>query len=247
MASPAYAEFERKGYVVLPEVLTAREVETWSAAIDEHRQRFSRLWMERGEGGRTQWVHVLLSRRELDDSILHARVLPLVIELVGEDIVCEEHSVIIRAPIDEDPPQPKWHRDTRHEPSHALGIHSLSVVYYLTDVDETTHCFSVVPEAAMTKRGAGSPECDGADGRDLLGPAGTAILLDAGSRHAGRLRKTTQPRRTVHIYYGHATQPPLSEHTIFPRRLIEHADPHVRRLFRRPNQITAAVHGLSLD
>jgi hypothetical protein len=125
-------------------------------AIDEHRQRFSRLWMERGEGGRTQSVHVLLSRRELDDSILHARVLPLVIELVGEDIVCEEHSVMIRAPIDEDPPQPKWHRDTRHEPSHALGIHSLSVVYYLTDVDETTHCFSVVPEAAMTKRGAGS-------------------------------------------------------------------------------------------
>ena len=174
-------------------------------------------------------------------------MLPLVIELVGEDIVCEEHSVMIREPIDEDPPQPKWHRDTRHEPSHALGIHSLSVVYYLTDVDETTHCFSVVPEAAMTKRGAGSPECDGADGRDLLGPAGTAILLDAGSCHAGRLRKTTQPRRTVHIYYGHATQPPLSEHTIFPRRLIEHADPHVRRLFRRPNQITAAVHGLGLD
>ena len=138
-------------------------------------------------------------------------------------------------------------RDTRHEPSHALGIHSLSVVYYLTDVDETTHCFSVVPEAAMTKRGAGSPEYDGADGRDLLGPAGTAILFNAGSCHAGRLRKTTQPRRTVHIYYGHATQPPLSEHTIFPRRLIEHADPHVRRLFRRPNQITAAVHGLGLD
>jgi len=27
MASSAYAEFERKGYVVLPEVLTAREVE----------------------------------------------------------------------------------------------------------------------------------------------------------------------------------------------------------------------------
>ena len=247
MASPAYAEFERKRYVVLLEILTAREVETWSDAIDEHRQRFSRLWMERGEGGRTQSVHVLLSRRELDDSILHARVLPLVIELVGEDVVCEEHSIMIRAPIDEDPPQPKWHRDTRHEPSHALGIHSLSVVYYLTDVDETTHCFSVVPEAAMTKRGAGSPECDGTDGRDLLGPAGTAILFNAGSCHAGRLRKTTQQRRTVHIYYGHATQAPLSEHTIFPRRLIEHADPHVRRLFRRPNQVKAAVHGLGLD
>ena len=247
MASPAYAEFERKGYVVLPEVLTAREVETWSDASTSIDSVSAACGWSEVKEGRTQSVHVLLSRRELDDSILHARGLPLVIELVGEDIVCEEHSVMIRAPIDEDPPQPKRHRDTRHEPSHALGIHSLSVVYYLADVDETTHCFSVVPEAAMTKRGAGSPECDGADGRDLLGPAGTAILFNAGSCHAGRLRKTTQPRRTVHIYYGHATQPPLSEHTIFPRRLIEHADPHVRRLFRRPNQITAAVHGLGLD
>ena len=89
-----------------------------------------------------------------------------------------------------------------------------------------------------------SPVCDGAGGRDLVGPAGTAVVFNAGSCHAGRPRRTARERRTVHIYYGHAGELPLSEHTIFPRRLIDHADAGVRRLFRRPNQIARAVHGL---
>jgi ectoine hydroxylase-related dioxygenase (phytanoyl-CoA dioxygenase family) len=200
--------------------------------------------MERGEGGRSQSVHVLLSCPTLDVGIMHPVVLPLVTELVGEDIVCEEHSVMFRAPIDEEPPATNWHRDVRNEPTHPLGIHGLSVVYYLTNVDESTHCFSIVPETAAVKRSGELPACDGVAGRDLFGAAGTAVLFNGGSCHAGRLRRTAQERRTVHIYYGHADQPALSEHTIFPRRLLDHPDADKRRLFRRPNQITRAVHNL---
>ncbi len=217
---------------------------SWNAAIDTHRQSFGRLWAERGEGGRAQTVHMLLSCPVLDVGIWHPDVLPLVVELVGEDVVCEEHSVMIRAPITGEPPATSWHRDMRNDPDHALGIHGLSVVYYLTDVDASSHCFSVVPESATAKRSSELPACDGNGGRDLLGPAGTAVLFNGGSCHAGRLRQTDRQRRTVHIYFGRRQQPPLSEHTIFPRRLLEHADTDVRRLFDRPNQITCAVHGL---
>ncbi|HCL28699.1 MAG TPA: hypothetical protein DIC52_09715 [Candidatus Latescibacteria bacterium] len=240
-------DFARDGFLVLPDVLTSHQVDSWNIAIEEHRRRYSRLWMERGEGGRSQSVHVLLSCPTLDEGITHPEVLPLVTELMGEDIVCEEHSVMFRAPIDEEPPATNWHRDMGHEPNHPLGIYGLSVVYYLTNVDESTHCFSVVPEASVVKRSDDLPVCDGGSGRDLLGAAGTAVLFNGGSCHAGRLRKTTRERRTVHVYYGHASQPPLSEHTIFPRRLLDHPEADKRRLFRRPNQITCAVHNLDGD
>ena len=216
----------------------------WNAAIDDHRQNYGRLWAERGEGGRVQSVHMLLSCPVLDAGITHPSIMPLVAALVGEDVVCEEHSVMIRAPILGSPPATSWHRDMRNDPDHAFAIHGLSVVYYLTDVDESTHCFSAVPESVAVKRSSDLPGCDGVGGRDLLGPAGTAVLFNGGSCHAGHLRQTTSERRTVHIYYGHSGQPPLSEHTIFPRRLIDHPDANLRRLFSRPNQITRAVHGL---
>jgi hypothetical protein len=238
------AGFAEEGFIILPAALSTAEVADWNAAIDDHRQRYPRLWAARGEGGRVQSVHMLLSCPILDVGITHPAVLPLVTELVGDDVVCEEHSVMIRAPIADEPPPTSWHRDMRNDPDHPLGIHGLSVVYYLTHVDESTHCFSAVPESAAIKRGGDLPGCDGAGGRDLLGPAGTAVLFNGGSCHAGHLRRTDRERRTVHIYYGHRGQEPLSEHTIFPRRLIDHPDTGVRRMFARPNQITRAVHGL---
>lgn len=238
------SQFARDGFVVLPGALSSAEVAACNGAIDEHRGRFPRLWAERGEGGRSQSVHMLLSCPLLDAGITHSAVLPLVTSLMGQDVVCEEHSVMIRAPLDSDPPATGWHRDMANSKSHPLGIHGLSVVYYLTDVDETTHCFSAVPESAQQKRSGALADCDGSGAQDLLGPAGTAVLFNGGSCHAGRVRRTTQPRRTIHIYYGHAGSAPLSEHTIFPARLLQHEDAEVRRLFRRPNQITQAVHGL---
>lgn len=244
-AASLAGDFERDGFLVLPGVLTAAQVAELNAATDRHRQQFPRLWLERGEGGRSQSVHALLSCPQFDSGILHPVVLPLVEALMGDDVVFEEHSVMIRAPIAQDPPATAWHRDVRHLPEQTFCLYSLSVVYYLSDVDESTHCFACVPESAAVKRGppAQLPACDGAAGRDLLGPAGTAVLFNAGSCHAGRLRCTPRERRTVHIYYGHASQPPLSEHTVFPRRLSHHRSPRVRRLFARPNQITRAVDG----
>jgi ectoine hydroxylase-related dioxygenase (phytanoyl-CoA dioxygenase family) len=150
---------------------------------------------------------------------------------------------MVRAPIDGDPPPTSWHRDVAHDPEHPLRLRALSVVYYLTDVDAGTHCFSAVPESVEAKAGLGAerPPCSGDGAHDLLGPAGTAVLFNAGSCHAGRLRRTDRERRTVHIYYGPGSQPPMSNHTPTPRRLVEHEDPEARRLFRRPNDLTRAM------
>ncbi len=236
------AEFARDGFCLLPETLTRRQVADLNGAIDDHRQRFPGLWLKRGEAGREQCVAILLTHPVFDETILHAKTLPLVHQLVGDELVVEEHSVMIRAPIADDPPAASWHRDRPHNIDHPLGIDALSVVFYLSDVDETTHCFSVVPESAQTKCDPHADhDCNGEGARDLLGPAGTALLFDAGSCHAGRLRRTTRERRTIHVYFGLASHPPLSNHTPMPRRLIEHEDQNVQRLFRRPNDLTKAI------
>lgn len=236
-------EFYRDGFCVLPEALTAAEVASLNAAIDTHRRDYPGLWQARGEGGRHQCVTALLTDPVFDHCLLHPDLLPLISQLVGDEVVIEEHSVMVREPIVAAPPAAGWHRDRPNNPDHPAGIEALSLVYYLTDVDETTHCFSIVPEAVEVKRGpqAGLSACDGSGARDLVGPAGTALLFNAGSCHAGRLRATPRERRTIHIYFGLASHKPLSNHTPMPRRLVEHEDEAVRSLFRRPNDLTRAI------
>ncbi len=230
--------FAQDGFCVLPGALSIEEVTGLNEAIGDHQLQFPDGWPDRGEGGRRQCVSILLNMPVFDHGLLHPEILPLVSRLVGKELVVEEHSVMVRAPIAGNPPVSKWHRDRPNNPDHEFGLEALSLVYYLTDVDETTHCFSVVPETVETKRGENLPGCDGSSARDVLGPAGTALLFNAGSCHAGRLRTTTSERRTIHIYFGHASHAPLSNHTPMPRRLVEHPDEDVRRLFSQPNEVT---------
>ena len=185
-------------------------------------------------------MSLLLSCSDFDASIRHPSVLPRIESLMGEEACFEEHSVMIREPVVGDPPETTWHRDTGHLPEHPLAILHLSAVYYLTDVDESSHSFGIVPEGVEEKRKMPTDR-DSSGGIGLYGAAGTAILFNAGSCHAGMLRQTDRQRRTVHIYYGHRSQPPLSNHTVFPRRLVDAGDKATRKLFGRTNTITNLV------
>ena len=232
--------FRQNGYCMLPEVLSGEELQALNQAIDSDRRQYPPLWMSRGEGGRFQSVSVLLSQPLFDITLYHPRVLPLLRELMGEELCFEEHSVMVREALDGEVPAAVWHRDTAHLPSHPLALRNISVVYYLTDVDEHTHCFAVVPEDVEAKRKLPTDR-EGARGRELYGRAGTAILFNAGSCHAGVVRRSSSDRRTVHVYYGHRSQPFLSNFTIVPRRLSQHPDPQVRSLFGRPNLNTSLI------
>ena len=54
---------------------------------------------------------------------------------------------------------------------------------------------------------------------DCMGPAGSVVLMNTGSAHAGSARQTSRARRTIHHYYGHEYNPPLSFHWPVPPRL----------------------------
>lgn len=235
----AHSEFAANGYIVIPNALTAEELVTMNDVVDRDRARCPRLWQNRG-GGCFHSVSILLDEPVFDRSILHPVTLPVVRALMGEDLCFEEHSVRIREPIAGSAPDPHWHRDIQHGTDPPLYLRNLSLIYYLTDVDETTHCFSIVPETVAAKKS--TPEHrDGTNAVDIHGPAGTAILFNAANVHDARQRTTERERRTIHIYYGHRALPPLSVHTIFPDRLVNHPDPGTTALFERPNEITERV------
>ena len=233
--------FSDNGYLVIEGALTADELADLNAAIDCDRERYPPLWVGRREGGRFQSVSVLLSSRAFDKTIRHPAVLPQIEQLMGDQLCFEEFSVMIREPLAEDPPAAGWHRDTVHWPEHPLALMKLSLVYYLTDVDETSHCFAIMPEDVESKRGRELATPDASKGVEIYGPAGTAILFNAGSGHAGVVRRTEKGRRTIHIYYGHRSQPALSNHTIVPRRLLEGGDEASRAFYGRPNLATELV------
>lgn len=232
--------FRQHGYCVLPEVLSGEELQLLNQAIDTDRRQYPSLWMSRGEGGRFQSVSVLLTQPAFDLTLYHPGVLPLIRELMGGELCFEEHSVMVREALAGEAPAAVWHRDTAHLPSHPLALRNISAVYYLTDVDEGTHCFAVVPEDAEAKRMLPTDR-EGARGRELYGKAGTVVLFNAGSCHAGVVKSSPRDRRTVHVYYGHRSQPFLSNFNVTPRRLSNHPDSQLRSLFSRPNLNTALI------
>ena len=169
-------------------------------------------------------------------------LLPLMNAIMGKDICAEEHSVMLRAPNPDGDTECRWHRDASRENSGEddppYYTRYLSVVFYLTDVDDTTHTFSVLPSTAQSTERLPLEAYDLNTAQHLVGPAGTAILFNAATFHAGNVRRTTSERRTIHIYCGRTTDRYLSNHTIFPRRLWVGKDDATQRYYSRPNPIT---------
>lgn len=233
-----YAE---SGYVVMPEALTADEVEAINAAIDRDLAAVTPFWIER-EGGHTIInVHAPLAYEEMDVSMRPPTLMPLLEAILGPDLRAEEHSVRIRRPYAGDP-YCHWHRDGHGWPElgtpPAYATHYVSVAFYLSDVDATTHTFSVVPGSAGGDVLPGLEHYDLDAAHHIEGPRGTAVVFNAGMFHAGNVRRGDVERRTIHIYCGRASSPPISNYTIVPRRLREHADAATRAYYSKPNAVT---------
>ncbi len=234
--------FKENGYVVVPDALSAEEVRSINEAIDRDLAENPVMWIDRGQSGRCQNAHALLACPEMDVTMRPPTLLPLMTAIMGEDICAEEHSVMLRAPNPDGDTECRWHRDASGEGSNAAGpphyTRYLSVVFYLTDVDDTTHTFSVLPGTAQSTELLPLEAYDLNTAQHLIGPAGTAILFNASTFHAGNVRRTTSERRTIHIYCGRTTDRYLSNHTIFPRRLWEGKDEATQHYYSRPNPIT---------
>lgn len=234
--------FKENGYLVVPNALSPEEVRSINEAIDRDLVENPVMWLGRGQSGRRQNAHALLACPEMDITMRPPTLLPVMSAIMGKDLCAEEHSVMLRAPNPDGDTECRWHRDANRENSDDAGApyytRYLSVVFYLTDVDDTTHTFSVLPGTAQSTELLPLEAYDLDTAQHLVGPAGTAIFFNASTFHAGNVRRTTSERRTIHIYCGRTTDRYLSNHTIFPRRLWEDKDKATQGYYSRPNPIT---------
>jgi ectoine hydroxylase-related dioxygenase (phytanoyl-CoA dioxygenase family) len=235
---PAF--FEKNDYCVIPGALSRDEIDRLNAAIDRGRAASPDLW---SRGARSQSVQCLLERPEFDSLLRHPSFFGLANAILDGEMVFSEFSVMIRAG-GQKPGVEGWHRDFMPNPKHRLGVTALSAIFYLTDVDRETARYALIP-GSHAREDAPKPIAEGStdfeNEAEMLGPAGTCILVNAGIWHCGKWGAGPRERRTVHLYFQPASLPQASNHSVFPRRLWDVSDAEQRRFFSHLNAITKAV------
>ncbi|MBI4552530.1 MAG: phytanoyl-CoA dioxygenase family protein [Candidatus Latescibacteria bacterium] len=233
------ASFQTQSYVILPDVLSPEEVAQLNAAIDRDRQQHPFMWYTTTTPDYN--CNLLLTEPVFEVAIHHSRVLSLVEALMGGPVCFEELAVRHRGP-SETTHDTGWHRDRPHWRDHPLHLDYPQVIYYLNDVDETTHCFTISPEPADGNILDPPEQVERRGVVHFYGRAGSAILFNCAMLHGVTIRKTQRVRRTIQVYYGHPHRPSLSEVTLIPPRLWrDHPDPEVRRFYGKFNRYTRVM------
>lgn len=241
------AFFKEHSYVVLPGLFSPEYVATLNETIDRDRKENDFLWWFKGSPNNAG--NLLLTQTVFDPAVRHPVVLNLLDRLMGGPSCFEELSVQVSEPGKGAPTG--WHRDTRYAENHPLNLEYPQLIAYLTDVDETTHCFTVSPEPvagpilleqdAHLQRGGAAY---------LHGKAGTAIFFNSATVHGLTRRDTENQRRILQIYFGHLGHPELSQVSIIPPRLWrDHPDAETRRFFSKHSRFSKVVNqgmGLTL-
>lgn len=233
------AFFIANSYVVLPGLLSPDLIQKLNAAIDHDRRDNEFLWWFRGSPNNAS--NLLLTQPVFDPVTRLPVVVNLLDRLMGGPVCFEELSVQTSEPGDAKPTG--WHRDTRYWPEHPLHLEYPQVIAYLTDVDETTHCFTISPEPAHGPILEQDAYLERGGTTYLHGKAGTAILFNSATVHGLTRRKTDNQRRILQMYYGHEGHPELSQVTIIPPRLWrDHPDEETRRFFSKHSRYSRLMH-----
>lgn len=228
--------FRARSYVVLPNLLPRDLVAELNAAMDRDRAAHPYFWGTASSANGTS--NLLLTEPIFEPVVRHPAVLPLVEALMGGPVCFEELSVQITPPGREDRPT-GWHRDRGHWLEHPLHLDYPQIIYYLTDVQEGGHHFTISPEPAGGEILDTGVQVERRGSVPFYGTAGSAILFNAATLHGATFRKTERERRILQIYYGHESRPPLAEVTLMPPRLWrDDPDPTIRRFYGKLNGYT---------
>lgn len=256
--------FQDNGFVVLVNCLSADELNYLNNFFDRTQAERPDEWglgQSRKPHHRTQgliYSQPLLDYPELDDYTQHPRSYPIVCELLGgEDRprFCEFN--LRETPENAGIGAMNFHHDKVSEdrllrsPYHPVDW--LCAIHYLTDVDETTPSFCVVPGSNRFETLIEAFNELGDDYREqpLYGPAGSCILYDTATHHTRLDGDGIKSRRSWHQYYARggylksslpttdryvrSPSPALTDWNLFPERLAMHPDPVKRRFFSHWN------------
>ena len=223
--------FHQNGYLLLGQLFSPQDATRLRTAFDRDRAEWRAMWRALDSAYQTVNCDPLITWPGIDEIIRHPHILATTEAILGGPLCLSEACLRHMAPCSSEGWQ-NWHRDRPHWQEHPLRTAYVHAMVYLTDVDESTHCFSISPETADAPILDKDAQLQRGGIIDLHGPAGTVVLFNLSVLHTATIRPTQQERKTAQIYYGRQDQPHLSNFTTLPARLWrDHPDPETRAFY----------------
>jgi hypothetical protein len=164
--------FLENGYTVIPGALSDAEVQGINQAIEADQGAHPDLWEPRPIASGHLAVgcdvpELMLRTEGLDAFAHHPSIVPTVRGILGDGAQLCGMTYLIRVACPIDPPEDMaaddplcltqvWHReDSGNIEGAEMNDNfapAVQAIIYLDDVDEESHCFSIIPESAETKR-----------------------------------------------------------------------------------------------
>ena len=231
MKQQDYNFFREHGYLQLGNILTPEQLAYYTAIFDRDWTEEQARWYEAPDH-QTINCDALASSPGIDGLIRHPKIIQPLHALIGEKICFSEICIRHMAACESPEIQRSWHRDRPHWTEQPLRIDYMQAVVYLTDVDESTHCFSISPESVDQEILKTEAQLERGGIHDLYGEAGTAILFNISVLHTATVRQTQAERKSVQTYYGHPHREFLSNDSLIPANFWrDHPDPQVRAFY----------------
>ncbi|HIA70107.1 TPA: hypothetical protein EYN98_29490 [Candidatus Poribacteria bacterium] len=237
MKAEDYQFFQQNGYLSLGRILTDEELGFYLHLYDQDRAEKQDFWFDYGHHHQTANYDVLVSTPEFDSLVRHPKVMRPLNNLMENDICFSEIGIRHMAAYTGEPRHCVWHRDGdvhggRHLMGHPLRIRNVQLMVYLSDVDETTHCFSISPESVDQPVLQKGEQLKKGGIHNLHGQAGTAVLFNFSVLHTATVRVTQKERKTAQIYYGHRNRPHMANDSLIPVDFWrDHPDVEVRAFY----------------
>lgn len=217
-------DFHRLGYLKVEHALTAEQLARFHAAVDRHWQNFPDDWISLSDSF-CEGTNVLPHTADFDEAIENPKTLEVLGAILGDEMTFEEFAIMLRNPTANLNEVKGWHRDLVRDYHRRHEIDAVSIMFYLSDVSPTDHCFAIVPESHDRLLDVNPLDVPMDAGVDLIGPAGTAVIFHARAIHNARLKQNSTQRRTLQAYYSTWRDQRTAEWSEIPPRLYQKQDP----------------------
>jgi phytanoyl-CoA dioxygenase PhyH len=231
-------QFERDGFMVIPDALTLEWVERLLSMVD---RLYARGIQEQGLSKTHHWE--MRNCLPVDDLLLELvdwpATFPLVVDLMNWNIHLITSHLIVRAP---SPPEADaawkasgWHRDGGTAASEMQEPHPLilmKVAYWLTDLSEPGRgAIRLIPGShrliGRPAQAEGAPDPYGAI--ELRARPGDAVIFEQRMWHAVGPNTSTLTRKSLFYGYGYRWLRPM-DYVTMPPELLARCDPIRRQL-----------------
>ena len=145
--------YDKNGYLIVPEVLDAAELESLRSALSEvlaeaqdlqkSNDKFALSLPQNGSGRRyvKRVFNPILRHEAFRDLVRHDKVLDIIEDLIGPDIALQQTKLNLKPPAED--ARFEWHQDYPFFPHTNFDV--VAVMIFLDDTDESNGCLRVIP------------------------------------------------------------------------------------------------------